>query len=62
MESEKSIISKLMHRCNPLKTKNEDYLVEAESLLFAANTAIDNLFDQSSCGYLTKMQRCLSIS
>ena len=43
MVSEKSTISKLMHRCKPLEAKNGDNLVEAELLLFAANSIIDNL-------------------
>lgn len=44
---EKSITLKLVHGGNPLEAKDKDNLVEAKSLLFATNSAIDNLSNQS---------------
>lgn len=43
--SEKSITSKLMHRYKALKAKNKNNLVKTKLLLFAANYAIDSLFN-----------------
>lgn len=47
MKFEKSITLKLVHGGNPLEAKDKDNLVEAKSLLFATNSAIDNLSNQS---------------
>ena len=44
MVSEKSIILKLIHGYKSLKIKNKDNLIDKKSLLFAINSAINNLF------------------
>lgn len=38
-----------MRECNLLEAKNRDNLIEIKSSLFARNSAIDNLSNQSSC-------------
>lgn len=46
--SQKSITSKLIRRCKSLEAINGDNLVEAKLLLFAKNSAIGILSNQSS--------------
>ena len=46
--SERLIMSKLMRRWKPLVAKNGDSLMEADSLLLAANLAIASFSNQSS--------------
>lgn len=47
--SKKSITSKFLRKCQPLKPKNEDNFVEIEWWLFAANSALGNLSPPLFC-------------